>query len=470
MFINRVDAGRRLALRLEHLRGQDLVVVGLPRGGVPVAAEVAQALAAPLDVIIVRKIGVPWQPELGMGAVGEDGARVINLDVVRIASVSEKDLVAVEKREVVEVERRAKQFRGDRARIPLAGKTVVVIDDGIATGSTAKAACQIARARGAKRVVLAVPVAPADWNERMIDDADELVCVETPENFLGVGQWYSDFSQTTDDEVLLCLRRSLTVSPTSGSSAPNTNQIKPKQADTMHTQNAPRGNSPADNTEANNRHTYEGEIEVPIGSLVLRGQLVIPERAGGIVIFAHGSGSNRHSPRNRFVAGVMHRARLGTLLVDLLTVEEEGDRSNVFDVELLGDRLIDVTRWLRHQPEANLMPLGYFGASTGAAAALWAAGDPFNNVDAVVSRGGRPDLTGPRLAAVTAHTLLIVGGNDEIVLKYNCEAQQHLHCENDLTVIPGATHLFEEDGALLEVSELARDWFMEHFSKGPVTA
>ncbi len=236
MFINRKDAGRRLAIRLEHLRGQDLVVVGLPRGGVPVAAEVAQALGVPLDVIIVRKIGVPWQPELGMGAVGEDGARIINPEVVRIAGVSQRDLAAIERRQMAEVERKAKQFRGDRPQIPFTGKTIVIVDDGIATGSTAKAACHIARARGAKRVVLAVPVAPADWNKRMIDDADELICVETPENFSGVGQWYRDFSQTTDDEVLQCLRHSSTVSSTGDTGPKVSAQIDNRQEDAMHTE------------------------------------------------------------------------------------------------------------------------------------------------------------------------------------------------------------------------------------------
>ena len=248
MFINRKDAGRRLAIRLEHLRGQDLVVVGLPRGGVPVAAEVAQALGVPLDVIIVRKIGVPWQPELGMGAVGEDGARIINPEVVRIAGVSQRDLAAIERREMAEVERKAKQFRGDRPQIPFTGKTIVIVDDGIATGSTAKAACHIARARGAKRVVLAVPVAPADWNKRMIDDADELICVETPENFSGVGQWYRDFSQTTDDEVLQCLRHSSTVSSTGDTGPKVSAQIDNRQEDAMHTEDPTPGNVPALNS------------------------------------------------------------------------------------------------------------------------------------------------------------------------------------------------------------------------------
>lgn len=206
MFVDRVDAGRRLAARLEHLRADDVVVVGLPRGGVPVAAEVAEHLGAPLDVIIVRKLGVPRQPELAMGAIGEGGVRVINDEVVRAVGVTTHDLAAVTAREGVELDRRAKRFRGERPPIPLDGRTVVVVDDGIATGSTARAACQIARAQGAVRVVLAVPVAPPNWTAGFRDDADELVCLSTPQRFFAIGEWYGDFSQTSDEEVAACLQ------------------------------------------------------------------------------------------------------------------------------------------------------------------------------------------------------------------------------------------------------------------------
>jgi putative phosphoribosyl transferase len=196
-FVDRVDAGRRLATRLGHLGGEPVVVLGLPRGGVPVAFEVARALGAPLDVIVVRKLGVPFQPELGMGAIGEDGVRVINDEVVGLAGVSDAELADVEARERAELERRAHRFRGDRARHRLEGRTAVIVDDGIATGSTARAACQVARAHGAARVVLAVPVAPPGWTSRMAGDADELIALETPEPFFAIGQFYDNFSQTS---------------------------------------------------------------------------------------------------------------------------------------------------------------------------------------------------------------------------------------------------------------------------------
>ena len=219
-FADRGDAGRRLAARLQHLRGERVVVLGLPRGGVPVAFEVARALGAPLDVIVVRKLGVPCQPELGMGAIGEDGVRIINREIVRLAGVSADELTAVQEREQAELERRAWRYRAGGPRQPLAGRVAVVVDDGIATGSTARAACQIARAHGAARVVLAVPVAPPGWEARMGADADEMVCVQAPEPFFAIGQSYADFGQTADDEVVACLQRAAAPAGQAASAAP----------------------------------------------------------------------------------------------------------------------------------------------------------------------------------------------------------------------------------------------------------
>ena len=439
IFADRADAGRRLAAKLEHLRGEQVVVLGLPRGGVPVALEVAQALGAPLDVIIVRKLGVPFQPELGMGAVGEDGVRVINWEVVRAGGVSEDGLAAVQAREQAQVEARAARYRARRARLPLDGKVAVVVDDGIATGFTARAACQVARMHGAARVVLAVPVAPPGWEAGFRGEADELVCVDTPAWFAAIGQFYADFSQATDDEVIACLERAATLP-------------SPAQASTAPAADPPAGGE---------------EVQAAAGLVRLAGYLTVPEQAPGIVVFAHGSGSSRHSPRNRYVAGVLNEAGLGTLLLDLLTPEEELNPANVFDIELLAGRLAQVTRWLRTQPHAARAAVGYFGASTGAAAALWAAAEPGSDVAAVVSRGGRPDLARPRLAAVTAPTLLIVGGHDEVVLDLNRRAQAELHCENQLAIVPGATHLFEEPGTLQTAAGLARDWFITHLAHSP---
>ena len=209
-FLDRADAGRRLAGKLMHLRGADVVVLGLPRGGIPVAYEVARALGAALDVIVVRKIGLPSQPELAMGAIGEDGVRIINRSVVIGERITEHEFMQVEERERAEIERRARRFRGDHPRTPLTGRTAIIVDDGIATGSTARAACEVVTAQGATRVVLAVPVAPRAAIPALSSVADEVVCLETPDRFMAIGQWYGDFSQTGDEEVVTLLHRAAT--------------------------------------------------------------------------------------------------------------------------------------------------------------------------------------------------------------------------------------------------------------------
>lgn len=203
-------------------------------------------------------------------------------------------------------------------------------------------------------------------------------------------------------------------------------------------------------------------VRVPVADQTLQGDLTIPPGAFGIVLFAHGSGSSRHSPRNQFVARSLNSQHVATLLFDLLSPHEERVRANVFDIGLLAERLLTATSWARS--ELAGLPIGYFGASTGAAAALAAASAPESDIAAVVSRGGRPDLAGAsRLAAVRAPTLLIVGGADDVVLDLNREAARHLVCEHRLEVVPGATHLFEEPGTLETVAALAGDWFHRHF-------
>ena len=251
--------------------------------------------------------------------------------------------------------------------------------------------------------------------------------------------------------------------------------------------------------------TREVAVGIPSAQVPLRGRLAVPDGAHAVVVFAHGSGSSRDSPRNQYVADVLGDAGMGTLLFDLLTPLEEADRANVFDIGMLAGRLTDVTRWLRADPAAAGLPVGYFGASTGAAAALWAAADPGRGgsgagsqagtgdgrrgdagvggrsgdgedhregggagVAAIVSRGGRPDLAGRRLTGVRAPTLLIVGGEDTAVLELNYRAQEWLRaCESRVVVVPGAAHLFAEPGALEAVAALARGWFTHHLA--PVT-
>ena len=207
-FRDRADAGLRLADRLTAWNGKDVVVLGLPRGGVPVAAQIATALGAPLDVVVVRKLGVPLQPELAMGAIGEGDVLVVDAAMVRSAGVHEDDVLRVEAHERTELERRSALFRAGRDRVPVDGRIAIVVDDGIATGSTMRAACRVVRAQGAASVVVAAPVGSPDAVRRLAGDADEVVCLETPSRFRSVGEWYADFTQTTDDEVVEQLRLS----------------------------------------------------------------------------------------------------------------------------------------------------------------------------------------------------------------------------------------------------------------------
>lgn len=427
-FADRVDAGRRLAVRLEYLRGQDVVVLGLPGGGVPVAFEVAEALSAQLDVIVVRKLGVPSHPELAMGAIGEGGARVLDAKVLAHAGISDEDLTAVEIRERAQLEARVSRLRTGQGPLDLTGRIALIVDDGIATGSTARVACEVARHRGAAMVVVAVPVAPAEI-VRNLAEADEIVCVSIPHESLAVGHYYSDFAPTSDEDVVVLL------------------------------ESASRSRHASALASATGRDV---DVEIPVGAVALQGHLHLSEPGHGVVLFAHGSGSSRHSPRNRLVADVLQRAGLGTLLLDLLSPEEELNRANVFDIELLASRLTTTTRWLATRPDAASCRVGYFGASTGAGAALWAASEPGSDISAIVSRGGRPDLAKERLARVKAPTLLIIGGSDAVVLDLNQRAQMLLRCPNHLAVVQGATHLFDEPGALAEVALLATEWFTQY--------
>lgn len=451
-FANRTEAGRQLAAALRGHVGSDPVVVGLPRGGVPVAFEVAVALRVPLDVIVVRKLGIPFHPELAMGAIGEQGARVVDEALARRAGVSARQIEVVEQRERAELDRRVRRLRGQREPVSLAGKEVVIVDDGVATGATARAACHVARDRGARRVVLATPVGPETIRQDIGPSADAVVCVRTPPQFSAVGAHYDDFGEVSDDDVADILARA-------NRAAAGTQRGQPADGDERAAK--------VDEVDGE----VDGEVAVPIDGAVLAGHLTLPRHAPMIVAFAHGSGSSRHSPRNRYVAKLLNSRGIGTLLFDLLTANEERDRDNVFDIALLGGRLGHAIGWLQTQPAAQGRRIGLFGASTGAAAALWAAaengadstaGFAADEIVAIVSRGGRPDLAGDRLASVRAPTLLVVGGRDPTVLELNRAAQAQLRCENRLEVVPGATHLFEEPGALEFAARLAADWFEHH--------
>jgi putative phosphoribosyl transferase len=430
MFADRLEAGRQLGERLAAYRLPDPLVVGLPRGGVPVAEAVARALHADLDVLVVRKLGAPGNPEFAMGAVGEDGAIVLDHAVRRQLHVSSEQVDMIAEREKSEIERRVQAYRSGSHRLGLAGRNVIIVDDGLATGSTAAAAVRVARHLGAAHITLAVPVGSVEAVDRLNGMADEVICLQTPDPFYAVGQHYRDFGQVEDEEVIRIL------------------QAHPRR----------------DHSGREAARGVDEEVVVAFSGIRLPGQLVVPKAAHGIVVFAHGSGSSRLSPRNIAVAKQLQVVGLGTLLFDLLTQNEADERTSVFDIELLADRLVNATTWLRARPEAQRARIGYFGASTGAAAALVAAAQLPDVISAVVSRGGRPDLAGPWLEKVQSPTLLIVGGHDYPVIDLNREAQRQLRCESLLEIVGGATHLFEEPGTLAQAARLAQSWFLSHLT------
>lgn len=360
---------------------------------------------------------------------------MINDSVVREADLSEDEMEAVEAKQRAEPARRAERFRRGHDRISVAGRG----------GS-----------RPARR-----PRPPAGWPAPRVRtgwcwqsrSADAI----SPRDFLVTPTRWSAYTcpssslpsvrdtatspGTSDDEVIALLDR------------------------------AREGfREPAAAATSADPPVRDEEVRVIAGPVLVAGHLTIPEHPVGVVVFAHGSGSSRHSPRNRYVAEVLNGAGLATPLFDLLTLDEERNRSYVCDIELLARWLVDVTGWLAGEPDTAVLPVGFFGASTGAGAALVAAADPRVRVGAVVSRGGRPDLAGASLTKVVAPTLPIVGGRDEVVLGLNRRAQAMMAGECELTVVPGATHLFEEPGTLEQVAVLARDWFIDHLSRVPAPA
>lgn len=434
MFIDRFDAGQRLGRRLAHLHLQTPVVVALPRGGVPVAWEVAGMIDAPLDVLIVRKLGAPFQPEFGFGAIGEPGSdggqsvTIIDEHMRQRLGISDVELDRIVAMQQAELSRRIQQYREGRELPALRGRDVIVVDDGMATGSTARVAVAMLRKLGAERVIVAAPTASADAIRLLNEVADEVITVEEPEEFIAVGEHYQDFTQVSDDEVVRLL----------------------------HT-------------------AVDREVIIPIHGdglrdVLLAGHLFSPAQPRGAVIFAHGSGSSRLSPRNQAVAEILHNAGFATLLFDLLTDQEARHRSQVFDVPLLAGRLRAATAWLGTQGSLQHVPFAYFGASTGAAAALVAAVDATPQIRAVVSRGGRPDLAGLALARVPCPTLFIVGERDELVLELNEQARARMHGPVELHVVPGASHLFEELGTLDAVASLAATWLRATLGRVPAAA
>jgi putative phosphoribosyl transferase len=421
-FEDREEGARRLLSQLEDLKGQNPLVLGVPRGAIPMAGIIADGLGGELDMILVKKVGHPRQPEFAVGAVTEDGEIILDLGAREGQGITQEEIGDAALRQVEVLRKRRAEIAHGRRPVDPKDRVVVIVDDGIATGATMSAAVQSVKAKGARRIIVAAPVASRRAVTVLELAGAEVRAVAIPKNFGAVGYYYRSFAQVSDAEVGAFFK------------------VKP--------------------------------AAVEVGALKLKGVLALPEGASGLVLFAHGSGSGRLSPRNQFVAEMLNKQGIATLLVDLLTEEEALDRANIFDIDLLADRLIEITHWIGERESLRSLTLGYFGASTGAGAALAAAAElgGVGRVAAVVSRGGRPDLAGQRLEEVQAPALLIVGGDDEPVIELNQRAYQRLRCERKIEIVAGATHLFEEPGTLEIAAELATAWFQTHFAAAGTAA
>lgn len=424
-FPDRAYAARKLGAALARYRGQQPLVLAIPRGGVPVGRIVADMLGGELDVVLVRKLGAPSNPELAIGAVDEQGEVLLNANAGWVGADD-----AYVRNEATDqmmlIRERRQRYSNGRPPISAAGRTAIVVDDGFATGATMIAALRTVRAQRPARLICAVPVAARDSVAQVALHADDIVCLATPSPFHAVGLYYRDFSPVEDDEVTLLL-----------------NAAREDAAGAVQAQRT---------------------VRISTEETVLDGDLSMPSAPRGLVLFAHGSGSSRHSPRNRIVAEALLRHGIATLLFDLLTREEDANPQARFDIPLLTRRLDGTLQWARREPALKALAIGVFGASTGAAAALSVAAARPGWVAAVVSRGGRPDLAGAvTLSQVRTPTLLIVGGEDRGVLELNRNARALMKGWAELAIVPGATHLFEEPGTLSTAAEHAADWFARAF-------
>ena len=416
-FDDREHAAELLAEALLAYRGTHPLVLAIPRGGVPLGRVLADRLDGDLDVVLVHKLGAPGQEEFAVGAVGEDGQMLVAEHAAR-AGADAAYLREEAARQLEAIARRRELYSPCGEAIDPAGRVVIVVDDGLATGATMRAALAAVRALGPQKLVCAVPVASSRSLAELRPLCDDVVCPASPREFAAVSQYYREFPAVTDDEVLRLLTR------------------QPAPAGAMQS------------------------VRIPADGVRLEGDLHVPEQAKGLVVFAHGSGSSRFSPRNRQVAEALAEHGLATLLFDLLGAEEDIAHAARFDIERLAGRLEATVAWAMRLPSLARLPLGLFGASTGAAAALAVAARLPRAVKAVVSRGGRPDLAGhTALGEVVAPTLLIVGAADTDVVALNKSALASMTHTVELVLVPGATHLFDEPGALEHVAELAGAWF-----------
>ena len=413
-FRDRKDAGEKLAATLKEKGFENPVVLGIPRGGVPVAAEVARAVHGDLAVVVARKLGAPGNPELAIGATTETGASYINTAVAAAAGADAHYIEAEKARQVQEAHRREELFDSHR-RPPVKGRTVIVVDDGIATGATAIAAVRSIKAEGAERVVLAIPVGPPEMVELLRSEADEVVCLDEDPGFWAVGQYYLDFSQVSDEEVRRTLDSFALVS------------TDPAQ-----------------------------RVEITRDGVRLAGILTTPSGHGPfpLVIFVHGLGSSKDSPRNVVIASHLVDAGIATLLFDL-SGHGESSRDPADGIDAYVADLKAAFAWVALQEEVKKDLIGIAGSSMGATVAAMAVAEGHATPATLVLRG--PPMEASQFRAVQVPSLVLIGSRDP--LRWSVESGVAGCSALSLSVVEGASHLFEEPGTLQEALERTVAWF-----------
>lgn len=420
-----------MAGALARYAPQSPLVVAIARGGIPVAVTVAQELGAELDVIVVQKLGVPGHPHVTAGAVSSRGASNINHRALGAFGISPMALDRALDKERLVLQQLEREIRAGHPAKSVTGRLVIVVDDAIITGTTLHVAVTALRQAGARQLVLAAPAGSQSALSTLRAEVADVVCPAPLERLDRLADAYE-----------------------------NCDAVSVQYCRQLFEQVEARGHL----------HPEHADVAITAGNLKLAGTLTIPPDPRGLVVFVHGSGSNRFSPRNGKVARALEGAGFATLLFDLLTAEEQAADSQTQelrnDLALLAERVSSVVEWLAQQPATAGLPIGLFGASTGAAAALSAAVSGSGSINAVVSRGGRPDLAEAILERVRTPTLLLVGSEDHAVLELNRAAAQRLHCPHSTKIVAGATHLFAEPGALEAVAEHAIRFFSAHQPSG----
>src|SRR5579875_630976 len=423
LYADRHDAGRRLGALLADRRFEDPLVVGIARGGMPVAAEVAHALGAPLDIVIVRKIGAPWNRDLAIGAVAEGDLVMVDERAVAELGLCAQEVDEAVARALEELARTIDRLREGRPRIGVRGRSVILVDDGLATGRIAQAAIRALRERGALHITLALPVGAPESVQALADSVDEALCAATPQHLRAIGDWYADFRATSDEEMLALLAghsgaaaRSALISSEPGISA--------------------------------------------------HGDLIVPWSAPGhgVIVFAPSGPSHAEAQLTAELAGVLERSGFGTLSLDWPQIDSpsRGERSE--DVQITAQLMRAATDWLRSQPESARLPIGYVGGGAGAAGALVAAAQLRSALGALVALAPRLELTGGAIALLEAPTLLVVPEQDRELLAICHAAREAMQCESRIALLPGRSPLALDRRARESLAPIVTDWLARHIS------